>query len=118
MKYRMSTKMGDIVVDSDVIATYAGTIAVEGFGIVGMASVNMRDGIVNLLKKDHYANGIRVTVEEDKISLEFHVVVAYGVSIQAVSNNLIETVKYKVQDFTGATVDKVDVFVEGIRVID
>lgn len=118
MKYRMSTEMGDVVVDSDVIATYAGTVAVECFGIVGMASVNMRDGIIKLLKSEHYANGIKVTVDENRLSLEFHVVVAYGVSIQAVCNNLIETVKYKVQDFTGAPVDKIDVFVEGVRVID
>ena len=30
----------------DVIAKYAGTVAVECFGIVGMAAVNMKDGFV------------------------------------------------------------------------
>lgn len=36
---------------SDVIALYAGSVAVECFGIVGMAAVNMKDGLVKLLKK-------------------------------------------------------------------
>ena len=39
------------MIDTDVIATYAGSVAVECFGIVGMAAVNMKDGLVRLLKK-------------------------------------------------------------------
>ena len=45
MKGSMSTDLGTITVSSDVIANYAGTVAVECFGIVGMAAVNMKDGI-------------------------------------------------------------------------
>jgi uncharacterized alkaline shock family protein YloU len=106
------------VIDNDVIAKFAGSVAVECFGIVGMASISMKDGIVKLLKKEHLANGINVTVEDNKISIDFHVIVSYGISIPAVTDNLIETVKYKVEEFTGAEVDKINVFVEGVRVID
>ena len=49
----LSTKLGQIYIDSEVIATYAGSVAVECFGIVGMAAVNVKDGIVKLLKKDY-----------------------------------------------------------------
>ena len=41
MKGRMNTGMGEITINTDVIATYAGSVAVECFGIVGMAAVNM-----------------------------------------------------------------------------
>ncbi len=51
MKGSMSTDLGTITVSSDVIAKYAGTVAVECFGIVGMAAVNMKDGIYRLLRK-------------------------------------------------------------------
>ena len=51
MKGTMNTQLGRIVIDTDVIATYAGSVAVECFGIVGMAAVNMKDGLVKLLKK-------------------------------------------------------------------
>ena len=50
MKGRISNKMGEIQINPDVIALYAGTIAVECFGIVGMAAVSMKDGLVKLLK--------------------------------------------------------------------
>ena len=118
MKGRMNTGMGEITINTDVIATYAGSVAVEGFGIVGMAAVNMKDGLVKLLKKDSLKHGINVTLNENKISLDFHVIVAYGVSIRAVSDNLIANVKYKVEAFTGIEVENINILVEGVRVID
>ena len=118
MKGRMNTGMGGITINTDVIATYAGSVAVECFGIVGMAAVNMKDGLVKLLKKDSLKHGINVTLNENKISLDFHVIVAYGVSIRAVSDNLIANVKYKVEAFTGIEVENINILVEGVRVID
>ena len=118
MKGRMNTGMGEITINTDVIATYAGSVAVECFGIVGIAAVNMKDGLVKLLKKDSLKHGINVTLNENKISLDFHVIVAYGVSIRAVSDNLIANVKYKVEAFTGIEVENINILVEGVRVID
>ena len=114
----METELGSILIDTDVIATYAGSVAVECFGIVGMATVSMKDGLVRLLKKDSLKNGIQVTVEDNKISLDFHVIVAYGVSISAVADNLINNVKYKVEEFTGMEIHETNIYVEGVRPID
>lgn len=119
MKGSMSTDLGTITIDSEVIAKYAGSVAVECFGIVGMAAVSMKDGLVKLLKKDSLTKGIHVTIDgENNICIDFHLIVAYGVSISAVCENLINNVKYQVEDFSGMTVEKVNVFVEGVRVID
>lgn len=119
MKGSMSTDLGIITINPEVIAKYAGTVAVECFGIVGMAAVNVKDGLVRLLKKDSLTHGIQVSVSEDnRIKINFHVIVAYGVSISAVTDNLISTVKYKVEEFTGMPVDKINIYIEGVRVID
>ena len=109
----MNTHMGNIVIDNEVIAQYAGSVAVECFGIVGMAGVSMKDGLVKLLKMDSITRGINVSLDNNKLVLDFHVIVAYGVSILAVSN-----VKYKVEEFTGIEIKKINIFVEGVRVID
>ena len=118
MNGRMDNSLGSIVIDTTVIATYAGSVAVECFGIVGMASVNMKDGLVKLLRKDHLERGISIHLDNNKISIDFHVIVAYGVSISAVGNNLLDNVKYKLEAFTSMEVEKITVFVEGVRVID
>ncbi len=117
-KSLMNTHMGNIAIDKDVVAQYAGTVAMECFGIVGMAGVNIKDGLVKLLKKDNLKRGIVVNLKKDKLSLEFHVIIAYGVNIRTLSSNLIDSVKYKVEEFTGIEVEKIDIFVEGVRVID
>lgn len=114
----MNTHMGRIVVGNEVIAQYAGSVAVECFGIVGMAAVNVKDGLVRLLKKDSITRGISVSLNHNKLILDFHVIVAYGVSILAVSDNLISNVKYKVEEFTGIEIEKINIYVDGVRVID
>ena len=65
MKGCMSTDLGIITIDPEVIAKYAGTVAVECFGIVGMAAVNMKDGLVHLLKKESLTRGIHVNISDD-----------------------------------------------------
>ena len=114
----MNTHMGNIAIDNEVIARYAGSVAMECFGIVGMAGINVKDGLVKLLKKESLTHGINVEIEDNRIALDFHVIVAYGVSIIAVSDNLISNVKYKVEEFTGIKIEKINIFVEGVRVID
>ncbi len=119
MKGKLNTSYGDILIDESVIAKYAGTTAVECFGIVGMAAVSMADGLVKLLKKDSLTKGINVVIGEDnKITIDFHVIVSYGVNILSVTDNLIDNVKYKVEDFTGLKIEKINIFVEGVRFID
>ena len=118
MKANIQTEHGEIVIDTDIIAKYAGTVAVECFGVVGMATTNMMEGISSLLKKENLSQGITVSIEDGKLCLDFHIIVAYGVSISAVSENLIENVKYRVETFTGIPVDKVNIYVEGVRLID
>ena len=119
MKGSMTTDLGIITIDPEVIAKYAGTVAVECFGIVGMAAVSVKDGLVKLLKGESLTHGIQVEISEDnKLTINFHVIIVYGVNIATVCNNLVSNVKYKVEEFTNMEVDKINIYVEGVRVID
>ena len=119
MQGSMSTNLGIITIDPEVIAKYAGSVAVECFGIVGMAAVSMKDGLVRLLKKESISKGIQVHIGEDnKITLDFHVIIAYGVNISAVTDNLMNNVKYRVEEFSDMQVEKINIYIEGVWVID
>lgn len=118
MKGQMDTDMGRIIVDEDVLAKYAGSAAAECFGVVGMASVSVKDGIVKLLKRDNLRHGVNVAMENEKLLIELHIIVAYEVSILAVAENLVDNVKYKVEEYTGMEVGKIIVCVEGVKVIN
>ena len=117
MAARVITSLGTITIDNEVIARIAGTAAMECYGVVGMASINVKDGFVQLLLGDSLTKGIKVeTLEDDKVVLNFHIVVEYGTKISAIADNLMSTVKYKVEDTLGVIVDHINVFVEGVRV--
>ncbi|MBO6146904.1 MAG: Asp23/Gls24 family envelope stress response protein [Lachnospiraceae bacterium] len=118
MKGKMSTDLGNISVDTEAIAEVAGIEAMECFGVVGMATYSVSDGLVRLLKRESLSHGISVNISDNKVTLDFHVIIAYGVSIKAVADNLMSNVKYKVEEFTGFEVEKINIYVEGVRVID
>ena len=63
-------------------------------------------------------HGIHVSINENRISIDFHVIVAYGVNIGTIAQNLIDSVTYKLEETTGMKVDKIRVLVEGVRIID
>jgi uncharacterized alkaline shock family protein YloU len=118
MNATMNTELGNVVIDNEVIAKYAGSAAVECFGVVGMAAVNMKDGIAKLLRRESLNRGVNITVNDNKITVDFHIIVSYGVSISAVADNLVSNVRYKIEEFSGLPVEKINIYVEGVRVID
>ncbi|MCR5743585.1 MAG: Asp23/Gls24 family envelope stress response protein [Lachnospiraceae bacterium] len=118
MKGKIKNEYGEILIDLDVISQYAGITAMECSGIVGMAAVNMKDGLVRLLKRESLSKGVTVEIVDNELQINFHVVVAYGVNISTVASNLVTSVRYKIEEFTGMKVGKISIYVEGVRVID
>jgi uncharacterized alkaline shock family protein YloU len=88
----------------------------ECYGIVGMASKRATDGIVELLGFDNLTRGVKVQTQDNNIFINLYIIVEYGISIATVAQNVIETVKYNIENFTGMNVKRVDITVEGVRV--
>ena len=109
-------KYGTINIDDNVLASIAGLATMECYGLVGMATKNATDGIAELLKREHLTKGVKVYSEDDKIMIDLYVVVQFGISISVVASNIIEKVKYTIENITGLKVDKVNVNVQGVRV--
>lgn len=59
MKGSMSTDLGIITVSPDVIAKYAGSVAIECFGIVGMAAVNGKRWAGASFKRESLTRGLK-----------------------------------------------------------
>ena len=118
MKGSFNTDYGNVAIDNSVIARIAGLAAIECFGIVGLAGMNKRDGVTKLLTRNSLTRGIKVNIEGNLISIDFHVIVSFGVSISTVAKNLVDTVKYQLEQTTGFKIHKINIYVEGVRVID
>ncbi len=107
---------GGVTVESEVIAKIAGYVAAMSYGVVGMAYRSKSDSVASLLKKDNYTKGIKVTVNDDKISVDIHIIIEYGININVIGKSIIKSVKYQLSHMTGLDVEQVNVCVEGFRV--
>lgn len=111
-----NNELGDIEISRNVIAKIAGAVATKCYGVVGMASKSTRDGFVSLLNLDNIAKGVKVESDETGITIELHIIVEYGVNINAICDSIIHNVSYRVEKSLGTAVKNVTVQVESVRV--
>lgn len=116
MAVTQQNSLGSIEYSDEFLSNLAGVATMDCYGIVGMASQKAMDGIVELLMGENLSKGVKISTEEGAVRIHLFVVVEYGVSISAVASNVIDTVKYRVEKYTGLNVEKVDVTINGIRV--
>ena len=110
-------ELGSITISGSVISAIAGGVATKCYGVVGMAFKNTKDGIVNLLKAGNISKGIQVGFDEaGAINIDLHIIVQYGVNINAICESIIHNVRYQITSITGLQVGEVSVFVESVRV--
>ena len=107
--------IGSIQISSRAIATIAYQAAVESYGVVGLASKNIIDGLANLLVKDP-THGIDVHYEENQINIDIYVIVQYGTRIKSVASNVAHTVRFHVEKSIGVPINEVNVHVQGLRI--
>lgn len=109
--------LGLVNISNGAIAMVAGIATLQCFGVVGMASRNIQDGISELLTgRDNLTKGIEVTIgNDDQVYIDLSIIVEYGVRIQEVAHNVIESVKYAVETQLGLKISKVNVVVQSVR---
>ncbi|MCL2817710.1 MAG: Asp23/Gls24 family envelope stress response protein [Clostridiales bacterium] len=118
MSKEILTPDGRIVITKEVVAKLAGIATTQCFGIIGMVSSRISDGISEILGKEALARGVDVVTKGEKFAIRVNVVVGFGTKIPMIANNVIENVKYTVERYTGLVVGNVEVCVRGVRVID
>lgn len=118
MPLQLVTENGKIDVADQVIAVIAGSAALDCFGLVGMASrKGLKDGIAELLGRENLSRGVEVRREEELLQLDLYVVVSYGTRISEVAHNIQSKVKYVMEEVVGLKVDRVNIYVQGVRVL-
>ncbi|MFB0919252.1 MAG: Asp23/Gls24 family envelope stress response protein [Clostridiaceae bacterium] len=111
-----TTSHGKISYSDDVIANIIGMATMECYGVVGMAAKNATDGFWELIKIEHLDKGVKVAQKGGELNIEVFVVVEYGTKISVIANNIIQKVRYNVENFTGLKVTGITVNIEGVRI--
>ncbi|MDT8305234.1 MAG: Asp23/Gls24 family envelope stress response protein [Anaerolineae bacterium] len=106
---------GSIDISPATVATIATRAVHQCYGVVGMSSKNLVNGIANVLTRDA-RRGIDVTFDEDGIVIDVYVIVEYGTRIRIVAQSIQNTVKFHVEKALDKPVKAVNVYVQGLRI--
>ena len=69
------------------------------------------------LRKESVGKGVKVQFHEDNsISIDLHIIVDYGVNLNAVGASIVSEVRYVVTKCTGTEVRAVNVFIDSMMI--
>lgn len=110
-----STFLGSIHVSPRAIAAIAYHAALQSYGVVGLASKNLVDGITQALVKDP-TKGIEVHYDGQEIKIDLYVIIEYGTRLKSVANSVSNTVRFQVEKALGMPIGEINVHVRGLRI--
>jgi len=112
-----NSQIGRVTISPRAIATIAYQAARQSYGVVGLTSKNLVEGITQVIVKDP-SHGIEVKYDGQRIAIDIYVIIEYGTRISSVAASVSNTVKYNVEKALGMPVEEVNVHVRGLRVSD
>ena len=115
MSVRTNNIYGKIIISDNTIEKVVAHVSADCYGIVELVPRNLLARIIGMIKYKSTVKGVRVHSNGDRVDIEVAIVVKYGVSIKAVAEALKESLKYKVERFTGMLVDTINVKIMGVK---
>ncbi len=110
------TRIGTIEISEAYLSKLIGHEVTSCFGVVGMVPSSSKQKIFKLISKEEAIDtGIAIRKDGEGINVELHIVVTYGMNINAIAESITEKVQYVVKEATGITVNRVIVKVDGIK---
>lgn len=100
--------LGEVQIADEVIAIIAGLAVTEVEGVCSIAG-NITKDLVSRLGMKNLSKGVRIEVEEGKVSVYVVINIAYGYAIPTVSAKVQEKVKSAIENMTGLEVARVTV---------
>lgn len=111
---KLKNDRGTVTIGDNVIAGVSSIVASNCFGIAGMAAKNVSEQIWAFLRKDRKDKGIHVACEHNRIFIDIHIAVLYGVNIPVITESIVHKITYSVSEYVGFPVEKVNVFVDSV----
>ena len=113
---RYENHMGVVDISHEYFSALVGRAVTRCFGVVGMAHRNATEGLISMLRQqDQEDKGVRVRLQDGHLVIDLHIIVTYGINISAIVKSIVNKVRYTVEESTGFTVARVNVYVDGMQ---
>jgi uncharacterized alkaline shock family protein YloU len=113
---RIENRYGTIEVSQNYFQHLIGEAVSSCYGVVGMVRKGTRKGLRAMFNRSaQVEDGVRVRNDGDRLVVDIHIEVVFGMNISAIAKSIVNKVRYTVEEATGLAVKKVNVFVDGIQ---
>ena len=110
------TRIGKITLSNSYFSKLVGRAVTSCFGVVGMVPHGGKQRFLGLLSKnDRLDTGVVVKGDFSSVTVDLHIIVSYGMNINAIAQSIMHKVKYTIYEATGIKVTKVTIRVDGIK---
>ena len=106
--------IGDVKIADEVVAIIAGLAATEVEGVASMYG-NITNELVAKLGMKNLSKGVKISVAENKVTVDLAINMEYGYSIPEVSGKIQDRVKNAIETMTGLEVADVNIRVAGVN---
>ena len=118
------THLGNIIVTKQFFAELIGRTIISCFGVVDMnadgAKQNLLESLPSLhvpflTKKTQIDKGVSFRIINDKLYIDLHITVMYGINVASVVKSIQHKIKFAVEEEIEIPVERVNVYVDGIK---
>lgn len=113
MEKKITYSTGSIKISEDVIATIVKSVLGEMEGVHSLALKPLTAS--EMLLKTSSLKPIRITLNVDVAEIDIAVNLCFGYKLRQVAEQMQQRVKDTVQDMTGIAVNKVNIYVAGVK---
>ena len=107
--------MGKISLTSEFFSDLVGNLASSCYGVKDMVSGSKVDKIKKAFSgKESPTNGVLVRYSGQKLNIDIHVRILYGVNVSAIAESVAGKVKYGVETATGIPVGNVTTYIDAM----
>ncbi len=106
---------GAIAIENEAIAQLVVLTLLECYGVVGMAAMNLSQGVARLLSRERLTQGVSVRRDAAGLAIDLYVVIEYGLNLAEVAVNLRSRVSYTVERLTRLPVASLQIHIQGVK---
>ena len=114
---QIENHLGSITISQVYFTNLIGHTVTSCFGVTDMNVSGAKQSFLSLVlrKRNFIDKGVAVRYSREKLYIDLHITVMFGVNIAAIVKSIVNKVSYVVEEETGIPVEKVNVYVDGMR---
>ncbi|HKM32935.1 MAG TPA: Asp23/Gls24 family envelope stress response protein [Oscillospiraceae bacterium] len=113
---KIENHLGTIEVSQSYFTSLIGHTVTNCFGVTDMNPSGAKQGLLSVLRRGNFTDkGVSVRNVRNRLFIDLHITVMFGVNIAVIVKSIVSKVRYTVEEETGLKVEKVNVYVDGMR---